>query len=211
MPKLHSFLLAGSLAVVAASAQASSIDFTQTLTDFDTEPVNGWVDAFRLSDDGVTFSFFNPQSRGTPEQFTSVAGPILGGLSASGLQIGGGGASAFSFDFSVSHAVALDGYTITNQLGSGVTLSIADGSSTLTSGNDVSTTGSFAFDGAPLDLEVGTTYSVSFADTGAAKQAVIEAFDFTKPADMAPIPVPAGLPLLLGGLAAFGLLRRARA
>ena len=61
--------------------------------------------AFTETADGVTFTFFNPSSRGT-NQFRIDAG---------GLDVGGGGVSAVSFDFSVSQDVTLTGYAGYNQ------------------------------------------------------------------------------------------------
>lgn len=64
------------------------------------------------------------------------------------------------------------------------------------------------FDNSPVSLAAGTIYSFDINETGAVVQAGIASMDLTVAAAIDPIPLPAGLPLMLVGLGAFAWMRR---
>lgn len=201
-------ILAATLAVtLPLSVEAASLDLTQEISDFDAN-----VTGFRLVEDGVTFSFFDAVRPGSPSSFLNTAGTTPGtveldGLAGPGLQFGGGGFSARAFSMSVSQNISLSGYTVDQRLGSGVTLDVVAFPSltTLSSGNGASVDGSFSFASGPITLAAGETYVFDFFNTGAAKQSALEALEFTA---AAPIPLPAGLPMMLGAVGVFAWMRK---
>jgi hypothetical protein len=65
-----------------------------------------------------------------------------------------------------------------------------------------------SFVGAPLNLTAGETYTFTVTNASASTVGWFTALDFTPAA--APVPLPASLPLLAGGLGLFGVVRRLR-
>ena len=199
-------LLAAACATVisAGAAFASTVDFTDGTFGVAT-PVGTDFQTITETADGVTFTL-------------TATNNLVGGARwlgsgtgmSSGLQLGGGSGSTLAFTLSVDMDVELDGYASTRQtLALGApTFDILDGASPLSEGNELAPAGSsFTFASDPVMLMAGTDYTVTVNNTGAAVQAGLASIDFTK-VTMSPVPLPAGLPLLLAALGGFALIRR---
>lgn len=196
------------LALLGSSALASTIDLTDGVFSVTGAPaVTGLgPTGFSETADGVVFTFSNPSSRGT-NQFS---------LGNNGVAVGGGGVSAFSFDFSVDTDVTLLGYAGFNQTFLvAPNLTLSEGSTVLDSGVAFSATGSNssaavneAFSGGAMPLlTAGTIYSVTVNNPGVTTSGFLTAIEFEAVAAQ-PIPLPAGLPLLLAGIGGLAWLRR---
>ncbi|MFL4469042.1 VPLPA-CTERM sorting domain-containing protein [Tateyamaria armeniaca] len=197
------------LALLGSGALASTIDLTDGVFAVTGAPGGPGLGptAFTETADGVTFTFSNPISRGT-NQFS---------LGSTGVAVGGGGVSAFSFDFSVDQDVTLSSYSGYNR-GAGLvdpSLSLSLGATVIDSGVAFSGTGSNAsaamvemFSGGAMPLlTAGVTYSVSVNNPSATTLGFLTAIEFETVA-APPVPLPAGLPLLLAGLGGFAVMRR---
>lgn len=142
-----------------------------------------------------------------------------------GLQVGGGGGSTTSFSITADADVTLTGYG-TNEAGGFSlgfpTFDLSLGAATLlddqnlrdpASTNIFNTAGEndIVVSGLSLDLDVGETFIIDINGIGAGVQSFFTSFEFEAqstggPID--PVPVPAGLPLMLAGLGALAWMRR---
>lgn len=100
----------------------------------------------------------------------------------SGLHYGGGGGSTLSFDFSVNQDISLDSYTLSSSgffLGN-PSFNIMEGAVVLSSTNTSNSSGdTHAFNGGPIDLTAGTTYSFEAQVVGAGVQAFMGSWSYT--------------------------------
>jgi hypothetical protein len=70
------------------------------------------------------------------------------------------------------------------------------------------TPGSNSFVGGPLSLLANTLYTFTVTNSGLSTQGYLMSIDFTS--STSTVPLPAGLPLLMGGLGVLGLVGRKR-
>ena len=201
------------IAVASASlfgaAQAATIDLTDgifTVTGAPGGPGLGPT-AFTETAAGVTFTFQNPSSLGT-NQFD---------LGANGLNFGGGGVSAVSFEFTVDTAIELTGYFGFDQSGlMAANATLSEGGTILDNGFAFNSAGTSAadairrgFGGQSFNLSPTATYSVVVNNVTPTTSSFLTAIEFNLPSPKPPaVPLPAGLPLLLAGLGAFAWVRR---
>ena len=199
------------------TAQAATVDLTDnsfssvSYVTYVPQGAVGPVNAFTETVNGVTFQITTTNSFykvGTWGNGTNhVAGPFA-------LDIGGGGGSAPSFNLSVSADVTLNGFW-GHSGPAGLTNPVFDvfGSGVSSTGNTFSTSGFLgsatpvlnAFQGGALSLLAGSAYGFVVTNAGVVTQGFITGLEFST---AAPVPVPPGLPLLLGGLTALALMRR---
>lgn len=198
MTKLKGARLAAVLAIAltATTAGAATIDLSDGVFG------NPSVDVVTEQLNGVTYSFTSTSNL--------VGGVrwLLGGSGTipNGLHVGGGGGSTLAFDLTVSANVLLTGYG-TNEAGGfplgTPTFDMTDGVTTLISNGQINP--GVSVSGLNIALNTGTTYSFTLANTGAAVQGFFTSFEVQS---TAPVPLPAGLPLLVGGIGALAWLRR---
>jgi len=211
------------LAIVAATmisgaASAASVDLTDGVFSnpqyetFVQGPL-GPIIAFDEVVDGVTFAF------STTGQFRNV-GPWGNGTSNAAapwaLSFGGGGGNASTFTLTVDMDITLQSFSGVGQqfntnpifdvTGSGVS-SVGNTFSTVGFMGDAAGTDSFA--SGPLNLVAGQTYTFSATNAGVTTVGHLYGLSFEK-VTMSPVPLPAGLPLLVAGLGALGLIGRRR-
>ncbi len=124
-----------------------------------------------------------------------------------GLRYGGGGGSTLSFDFSVSEDILLESYTLSSS-GSFLndpTFDILLGSTAISSGNtSVSSGETHLFNGGPLELLAGQTYSFEVTNSGAAIQSYVSHWNYSVTA----VPEPGGLVYLSSVAILVSLKRR---
>lgn len=217
---MKKFLLAAtSVAAFATGGHAATVNLSDNsfdrvvFTSFVQGPL-GPIQEFDEVVDGVTFTF------STAGQFRTVGTWGNGTSNASGpfaLQFGGGGGNTSSFVLSVSSDVTLDSFTghgspngnissIFDVSGTGVS-SVANTFSTKGFlGTETPVTASFV--GGPLSLTAGQSYLFNTTNNSANTSAFFTAFDFSTASTVEPVPLPAGLPMLLAGLGVFGWMRR---
>ncbi len=186
------------------SAQAATLDLTNR--NFDSEVTRTFTES------GIDFTFT------ATDNF--VGGPrLLGG--DNGIQVGGGGGSSIEFSLAVSDDVTLTGYGTNEATGFSLAspiFDLLDGATVLlndalinnpASTNIFNSSGENVVDvsGLSIALNAGTTYTFDINNIGAAVQGFITSLDF-EVADAAPIPVPAGLPMLAAGIGVFAWMRR---
>lgn len=207
-------------------SNAATIDLTDntftsvTYQSFVQGPL-GPIIQFTETVDGVVFDF---QTTG---QFRNVGTWGNGTTAVSppwALTFGGGGGNASSFTLTASVDVILNSFLgFAQQFNTGAIFDVTGGSVSSV-GNQFSTAAFLSlgtpvadsFVGGPLALEAGVTYSFTTTNAGVSTQSHLTGLDFTKVnqggggggGGGAVIPLPAGLPLLLTGLAGFALLRR---
>ena len=206
-----SIALACGFVLGGLSAQAATMDFTDN--SFASTPTYafagpaGPVVEFSEAVPGGTVTF-------SPGQFRNI-GPWGDGSFADGvysLIIGGGGGSPASFEMVSTVDITLNGY---NGLGavSGFTTAVFNvtGAGVNSTGNTFTTGGfdgqpgqDYSFAGGALSMIAGETYLFSITNSGSITSSRFYSFDFS----VAPVPLPAGAVFLLGGLAAFGVMRR---
>lgn len=212
----------GALLIAASSATASTIDLTDNsftsvdFVDFVQGPV-GPIEEFVETVDGVAFTFsaasVNGQFRNVGtwgDGTTNVSGPF-------GLTFGGAGGNTSSFTLSASQDVTLNAFLgFAQQFNTGAIFDVT-GSGVASTGNAFSTSGflstgtpvSDSFAGGPLSLTGGETYTFTTTNAGVLTQSHLTGLDFTAATtNPAPVPLPAGLPLLLAGLGGLAWMRR---
>ena len=185
---------------VAGASVSHSVSFLQDQNAFDAD-----MDGFITGDEFTTNGTSGGMDDGTVWAFTPINNlvgfPRLQFSEERGLQFGGGGGSVLTFDFTVSSDVFLESYTIDDStifiLGNPA-FDIREGASVLSAGNDANESGSTnAFEGGPILLEAGTSYSFVTTTTGAAIQSFMASWQYS----IVPTPGAAGL-LAVGGLVA---------
>lgn len=208
---MKKFLVAGLMLVLAATGtQAATVNLTDSILG------NPSADVITETAGGVTFTFTSVNNFvGAPRW---LGGPTF----SDGLHVGGGGGSPIEFTLSVSDDVTLTGYG-TNQGGGFAlnlpTFDILDGGATLlanqlinnpasTNISNLSGQNTVLVTGLSLALSAGTDYTFDINNIGAAVQGFITSFEFET--DVAVVPVPASLPLMLTGIGVFAFLRRKR-
>lgn len=210
---MKQFLFAAALAVLGSGATAATIDFTDesfvpgSLTYASAGPINGFQEAV----DGVTFTF------ATSGQFRNI-GPWLSIIDPAfpALTFGGGSGNASVFTISASADVMLDAFLgFAQQFNTGAIFDVT-GAGVTSTGNSFSTDGFLGsgtpvatnFVGGPLSLQAGAVYTFTTTNFGSVTQSHMTGLEFTKTQGVgATIPLPAGLPLLLSGLAGLAALR----
>ena len=117
----------------------------------------------------------------------------------------------------MSQNITLNSYHGIGPLNSGVSFAIFDvtGTGVNSTGNTFTNYGAFGspgqtygFAGGPLSLLAGETYTFNTTNWGSTTVSSIYSFDFS--VAVAPVPLPASLPLLLGGLGLIAAVRRRR-
>ena len=202
-------LLATTAIITAStSAYAATIDLTDGVFSVTGAPGGTGLGptAFTETAAGVTFTFQNPSSRGT-NQFS---------IGANGLNFGGGGVSAFSFEFTVDTAIELTGYFGFDQAGLiAANATLSEDGTVLDNGFAFNSDGSSAadairrgFGGQSFNLSPTATYSVLVNNDSVTTSSFLTGIEFNVPNQPAPVPLPAGLPLMLAGLGAFAWMRR---
>lgn len=184
-------------ALMAGSASVGAMAATTTL-DFTGETIGAIAgDTFMVSQDGLDFTFTGPglQFRTLPAAFeieysldvwlstTSDAGPIT-------MSIGGGATIN-----SVTYLNPING-NVTSEVDE-IEVEAFDATATLIDSADNSDEFNTLF---------GNIASLTFVEGNPSAGFVLGQFVINY--DASPIPLPAGLPLLLAGLGGFGLLRR---
>jgi hypothetical protein len=207
------FVAAVAAFFISSGVQAATIDLSDAVFSNPTyDGTNLPINSFQENSAGVTFTF------ATAGQFRAI-GPWESNASDPGpnyrLVIGGGGGSPASFTLVASQNVALNSFwglaqqfntnPIFTVSGTGVS-SVGNTFSTVSFPSDASVMESFV--GAPLNLTAGETYTFTVTNASASTVGWFTALDFTPAA--APVPLPASLPLLAGGLGLFGVVRRLR-
>lgn len=126
-----------------------------------------------------------------------------------GLHFGGGGGSTLSFDFEVDQDVFLESYTIadTGFILGDPTFDILEGATLLSSNNTATSNGdTHLFEGGPVELTVGTTYSFQVNNAGAAIQSFMASWEYSA----ASVPEPGSASILMLSLLVVGKRRRLR-
>lgn len=192
-------------------AQASTIDLTDGIYSNETYDFAGPVNFFQENVDGVTFSF-------SAGQFRAI-GPWSGNAivpSSRAIAIGGGGGSSTSFTLMASADVSLEAFWGFGQQYNTNPIFDVTGTGVSSTGNTfgtvgfvgTATPGSNSFVGGPLSLLANTLYTFTVTNSGLSTQGYLMSIDFTS--STSTVPLPAGLPLLMGGLGVLGLVGRKR-
>lgn len=151
--------------------------------------------------DGVTFTILSTNNL--------VGGNRIlgsGGTMSNGLHVGGGGGSTLQFTISADMDVNLQSYGLSS---GGFFLGTPTLDVLTSTGNALTPQGATVnFAGGPIALSAGTAVTFDVQNTGAAVQSFIGSFDFEKATTAPVVPLPAGMPLMLAGLAAFAWVRR---
>lgn len=202
-----------------SAASATTIDFLDGVFTGSGAVSTGFTQIQEVAD-GVTFTFVATQNQSGGARFLTGSS----GLIDNGLHLGGGGGSTIEFEFSVSEDVTLTGYSSNTGGGFALqdpTFDLLDGATILvddavlrdpTSTNIFNTSGEndVVVTGLSVALRAGSTYIFDVDNTGAGTQSFLTALEFDTASPVAPVPLPAGLPLLLAGLGGLSVLRRAR-
>ena len=213
---MRSTILGVALALAGGAASAStvsgSIDFTDGVFSNVSYSFAGPINGFDEVANGVTFSF------ATTGQFRQIGPYRDGGFVPAdpSLAFGGGGGNTREFTLTVDQDVMLTSFTGSGQ--TFITSPVFDvtGAGVASVGNDFSVEGFFpgpvgteSFEGGPLNLLAGETYTFTTTNSGSTTSGRFTAFAFTT--QMAPVPLPATAPLLLAAFAGLAFARRRRA
>ncbi len=183
------------LGVGCGESTADMVDFRVDPTTID-QNMDGFITGSEfqpVGSDGTVFDLL-------PTNNLVGADRFLLSLST-GLHFGGGGGSTLSFDFTPSNSITLESYTTPSSgfiLGN-PTFDIRQGISVLSATNDADTNGTtFLFNGGPVSLTAGTTYTFQVTNSGAGIQSFMESWTYSRSA----IPEPSTLAVMgLCGLA----------
>lgn len=201
---MRHYILSAAAILIAAAAQASTVDFSDSAfaTTFD------GIGATSYATDGVTFSF-SATSQGI-DGYRQVAGDGLNfGVPGNGMR-----SIAFTADQDINvESLFGHGHTLTSFAGQ-LPFDIARDGVMLFDNFEFASASdeTNSFGGSPIFLSAGSTLSIT-VDFDALNgspvfaSAVLKSLDFSV-ADIPAVPLPAGAPLLLGGLASFAALRR---
>ena len=195
---------------LVSAASAATVDLTDetfvpgSVTYDSAGPINGFQEAV----DGVTFTFATGGQFRNIGAWTSVIDPADAALS-----FGGGGGNASSFTLMVSADIMLTSFLgFAQQFNTGAIFDVTGlgvaslGNSFATEGFLLSgTPGVNSFIGGPLQLLSGELYTFTTTNSGFATLSHLTGLEFSK---IAPIPLPAGLPLMLLALGGLALVRR---
>lgn len=211
MKQLTSALVVGLL--TAGAATAGTIDFQDGNFVASDPGLNGKNAIVERIADGVNFTF-----TALVNSIGGVGwnGTLGGGAMPNGLHVGGGGNSTVQFSMTADADITLNSYTLADVFGflGNATMDVLNGATMLSEDNALVPRGAtFNFADGPIAMAANTTYTFDINETGFAVQSYIGSFDFTKVTTTMPndpvVPLPAGLPLLMAGLAAmFGLRAR---
>jgi hypothetical protein len=176
----------------------------------------GPIEEFVETVDGVDFTFSAKPVNG---QFRNV-GPWGNGTTNTtapwGLSFGGGGGNTATFTLTASQDVTLNAFLgFAQQFNTGAIFDVT-GTGVSSAGNAFSTAGTLAsgtpvsesFVGGALSLTAGEVYTFTTTNAGAATLSHLTGIDFTKVSAPANVPLPAGLPLLVGGFGVLAWMRR---
>ena len=156
-----------------SSSQAATVSFRVDPTTIDINPADTFITGTEFSptgSDGTQFIMEPTNNQTGSNRFL---------LSVDhGLSFGGGSASSVSFDFTPLATIDLNSYAI----GGGLSLNdpefdILDGTTKLSIGNDGTASGNF--NGGPLRLMAGTTYSFVVTNNLATRQRQMATWDYT--------------------------------
>lgn len=193
---------------LAGTVYGATIDFTDgVFTTVTNSGINDEPTVFTETEDGVTFTFESTLNLVGTERFLG----IRPGIASNGLQLGGGGGSTLEFTFSASEDITLISYSTDT---GGFSLNtptinvfgplVASVGNTLVKGVAVN-----LFVGGPLLLTANTVYFFDVQGTGAAVQAYVASFDFTKASSAVPDAGSTAV-LLCSGLLLIGAMKRVR-
>ncbi len=203
--------IAMSLSLVGA-ANAITLDLgagTTTLSYDSAGPIN----SFLASSSGVDFTFT------TAGQFRTI-GLWSGGHDFTGgnprVELGGGGGSPSAFTITASQDVWMSGFWglaqifNVNPIFDVFTSTNPGGSNTFSTAGFVSSNPAVldTFTGGPMFVAAGSSLFIQVANNGSGTLGHITGLEFSTA--LPPVPVPAGLPLLLGGLGLFGFAKHRR-
>lgn len=195
---------------LVSAASAATVDLTDetfvpgSVTYASAGPINGFQEAV----DGVTFTFATGGQFRNIGPWTSIIDPADAALS-----FGGGGGNTSSFTLMVSADILLSSFLgFAQQFNTGAIFDVT-GLGVASLGNSFATSGFLssgipganAFLGGPLQLMAGETYTFVTTNSGSATLSHLTGLEFTA---VSPIPLPAGLPLLLLGLGGLAMVRR---
>lgn len=201
-------------AFTATHASAASIDLTDevfvagSVTYNPSGPINGFAE----QSSGVNFTF------ATGGQFRTV-GAWNGGViqpANPALAFGGGGGNTTTFSLTVSEDISLTAFAgFAQQFNTGAIFDVT-GTGVSSTGNAFGTSAflgtgtpvSTSFVGGPLSLTAGEVYTFKTTNGSASTVSFFTGFEFSIAGATPAVPLPAGLPLLAGGLGAFAWLRR---
>ena len=197
---MHKTLVSFVLGAIATGASAQSVSFHVDPTTIDVDPADGFITGTEFSPvgtDGVGF---------TMEPTDNLVGiPKFHLSAANGMTFGGGGGSTLSFDFTTTHDILLQSYTIsaTGFILNDPTFDIREGTDVLSASNTAVTNGdTHAFAGGPIAIDAGTTYTFINTAFGAGTQSHMSTWQYTL------VPTPSALGAV--ALGAFGIARRRR-
>jgi hypothetical protein len=206
------------LALAAPAANAATIDltdnsFTNVTYESFVQGPTGPIIAFTETVAGVSFSF-----QRVVGQFRDIGPWGSGSFNTPpfSADIGGGGGSVSEFTVTADADITLTAFWGLGQQGNPDPIFTVIGGSVISAGNAFSATGSLggsnptaptsnSFVGGPLNFTAGQAYTFDITNSSPSVQGYLTALEFSTTAE---VPVPAGLPLALGGLAVLGALRR---
>ena len=192
MKLLHTALFCA-LTALALPAQAATVtlDLTSNAPAFADERVNS---GDTVSAGPFSLTFQSVQTLDNTPAFSLSLGMLLGNAE--------GFIASLDLIFNIDTVIETYGVGSGGQATGSVQISGPNGASGL---NAFQTPGTNVFDMGTIPVFLaGETYTL----THDAAVAFLDAFELSRPASVAPVPLPASLPLLLAGFGAVALLRR---
>lgn len=209
---MKTFFAAAAFAVTATGAIGATVDFADPAFDSTFGPIIAPFTDTQVID-GVTFNFA-AESRGANgyRQIDSVTFVPVTVRTPIGLTFGPGGNGMEYLEFVASEDLIIESLagidqsnidSDTTELPISISVGgVSQGSSSFSSSGSI-------WDFADITLTAGTVFRIADAGTGDPNSnAVLGQLQFSIADSVTPVPLPAGLPLMLVGLGALGLAKR---